>query len=131
MNILVDTGPLYALAVPSDQYYKRAYAEVGKLKQNNLNVVTLYPLIFETYSLLLRRITPAKGHTWLRKTLREVGVLSPNAQDYADAVQKVTAYSDQALSLYDGLLTVMSERLELPIWTFDSDFDVMGANVWR
>ena len=96
-----------------------------------MNVVTLYPILFETYSLLLRRLTPARAQQWLEKTIQEVGVLSPNAQDYQDAVQKVTSYSDQSFSLYDGLLAAMSGRLEMPIWTFDADFDVMRADVWR
>lgn len=131
MNILADTGPLYALATPSDQYHERAYTEVGKLRQSSLSVITLYPILFETYSLLLRRLTPARAHQWLEKTLQEVGVLSPSGRDYQDAVQRVAVYSDQTLSLYDGLLAVMSERLELPIWTFDTDFDTMQADVWR
>ena len=127
----MDTGPLYALAIASDQYHERAYEEVERLRRNNLQVMTLYPIVFEAYSLLLRRMTPARTHEWLEKTLSEVGVLSPSGQDYEDAVRKVMAYSDQVLSLYDGLLAAMSERLELLIWTFDADFDVMKANVWR
>lgn len=123
-------GPLYALAIPSDQHHERAYMEVKRLRQPRLNVVTLYPILFETYSLLLRRLTPARAQQWVEKTVQEVGMLSPNGQDYRDAVQKVASYSDQ-ISLYDGLLAVMSERLELPIWTFDADFDVMRADVWR
>ena len=115
MTILVDTGPLYALAVPSDQYHKRAYAEVETLRRGSWQVTTLYPIVFETHSLLLRRMTPARAHEWLDKTLQEVNMLSPRAQDYRDAVHKVTAYADQTLSLFDGLLAVTSERLELPI----------------
>lgn len=104
--------------------------EVKRLRRLRLNVVTLYPILFETYSLLLRRLTPARAQQWVEKTVQEVGMLSPNGQDYRDAVQKVASYSDQ-ISLYDGLLAVMSERLELPIWTFDADFDVMRTDVWR
>jgi predicted nucleic acid-binding protein len=33
--------------------------------------------------------------------------------------------------LFDALLATLSDRLGLAVWTFDSDFDVLGANVWR
>ncbi len=129
--ILVDSGPLYALAIPSDQYHGRAYLEAQKLERSQLTVMTPYPTLFETYSLLLRRLPPERAHQWLHSTTQQVGVLSPEVGDYDSAMLKVMGYKDQALSLYDGLLTVLSERLQVPIWTFDADFDVMGAEVWR
>lgn len=129
--VLVDTGPLYALATSSDQYHARAYAEVRKLEHDRLAVVTSYPTLFETYSLLLRRLLPERAHEWLRVTTQQVGILSPEARDYDGAIRKVMRYQDQTLSLHDGLLAVLGERLGLPIWTFDADFDMMGVEVWR
>jgi predicted nucleic acid-binding protein len=129
--VLIDTGPLYALAVPSDQYHERAYREWRDLKREHRSVMTPYPTVFETYSLLLRRLTPERAHTWLHATLEQVGLLTPNAQDYHSAALRPTRYRDQAISLYDALLVVLGERLDVPIWTFDADMDVMGAEVWR
>lgn len=38
---------------------------------------------------------------------------------------------DQTISFFDALLAEMASVLELPVWTYDSDFDVMGVAVWR
>jgi predicted nucleic acid-binding protein len=119
------------LATPSDQYHRRAYTEIQKLERDQLTVMAPYPTLFETYSLLLRRLLSERAHEWLRVTMQQVGTLAPEARDYDSAIRKVMSYQDQKLSLYDGLLAVLSERLELSIWTFDADFDVMGAEVWR
>lgn len=40
-------------------------------------------------------------------------------------------YPDQSITLFDAILAVLSDRLALPIWTFDHHFDVMGSDVWR
>jgi predicted nucleic acid-binding protein len=47
------------------------------------------------------------------------------------AVQYIQRYSDQPITLADGVLAVLSQRLSLPVWTFDHHFDVMRANRWR
>ena len=40
-------------------------------------------------------------------------------------------YRDQDLSLFDAIAAVVSERLSLPVWTYDHHFDVIRADVWR
>ena len=131
LALLVDTGPLYALATPSDQYHTRAYRELAAIQDARLALATCYPALFETFSLLQRRVSPKRTHLWLNKTVNEVDLLTPSESDYRQAAAKVQSYPDQQLSLFDALLAVLSEQLSFAIWTFDSDFDVMGANVWR
>lgn len=33
--------------------------------------------------------------------------------------------------MFDALVAVVSDRLSVPVWTCDHDFDVMGVSVWR
>ncbi len=40
-------------------------------------------------------------------------------------------YQDQDLSLFDAIAAVVSERLSLPVWTYDYHFEVMRVEVWR
>jgi hypothetical protein len=38
---------------------------------------------------------------------------------------------EQVISLFEAVLAVLSEHLDILLWTFDSDFDVMRVFVWR
>ena len=129
--VLADTGPLLALTVRQDQFHLRALEERRRLQQENLRVVVGYPTLYETYSLLLRHIRPSAAHRWRQQLAQNLGHLTPTVADYEAAAREVERYADQALSLFDGMVAVLSERLEVPIWTFDADFDVMRADVWR
>lgn len=129
--VLVDTGPLLALTVRQDQFYRRALEERRRLQQENFSVVVGYPTLYETYSLLLRHLKPSAAHRWRQQLTQSLGYLTPTTEDFEAAARKVERYSDQTLSLFDGMVAVLSERLAGPIWTFDADFDVMQADVWR
>jgi predicted nucleic acid-binding protein len=129
--ILADTGPLYALRDPDDQFHNRAHEESRRFEQAGLSVVILWPTLLESYGLVLRRLTLADAQHWLAETRDGAQLINPTPEDYRQATERVRRYPDQPIILFDALVAVMSERLELPIWTFDHHFDVMRANVWR
>ena len=58
-------------------------------------------------------------------------IIAPEAEDVAAAMQLPSRYRDQPITLFDAILAVMSDRLALPVWTFDFHFDVMQVSVWR
>lgn len=33
--------------------------------------------------------------------------------------------------MFDAVGAALSKRLDVPVWTCDADFDVLGAKVWR
>ena len=129
--VLADTGPLYALAVPSDQYHERAREGEKRLIQQSLRVCVNHATLFETQSLLLRRVSPTSTARWQQQLAYGASLIAPKPEDFEEAIEKTKRFPDQTLSYFDSLLAVLSERLELHIWTFDIDFDVMGARVWR
>lgn len=129
--VLADTGPLYALAISSDQYHEKAREGERQLIRQGLRVFVNYATPFETQSLLLRRVTPATAARWQQQLTQGSSFIAPRPEDFESAIEKTKRFPDQTLSYFDCLLTVLSERLELPIWTFDADFDVMKADVWR
>jgi predicted nucleic acid-binding protein len=48
-----------------------------------------------------------------------------------DAVAATSArYRDQAISLYDLTLAVLAEELDLPVWSYDRHFDLLGVATW-
>lgn len=129
--VLVDTGPLLALADPSDQYHDRAHETLGRLASTDRGLLFSYPVVSETYTLLLRHLKPAFAQRWLGAIETGASLVNPTDRDYLDAIRLLRRYGDQAISLVDATLAILSKRLELPVWTFDRDFDVLRVEVWR
>ena len=127
--ILVDTGPLYALAMRRDALHERAHEELVALRPQGLMMSTSN--LLETQSLLLRRETPAFVSSYINALLKGNDLINPSTEDYLQAQTLLGRFEDQRISLFDAVLVVLSETLNLPIWTFDTDFDVMRARVWR
>ncbi|MBI3666300.1 MAG: hypothetical protein HY236_08765 [Acidobacteria bacterium] len=131
LAILADTGPLYAAADPSDQYHRRAHEELRRLGKQGHSVVIAYPTLLEAYTLVLRRLGPEFAHAWLEEVLTGSGLINPTARDYSEAARRTRDYPDQPLTLFDTVLAVLSERLALPIWTYDRHFEMMRMKLWR
>ena len=52
--VLVDTGPLYAIADPADQYHNRARKELLAIQDRDRQILVLYPTLMEAYTLMAR-----------------------------------------------------------------------------
>lgn len=128
--ILTDTGPLYALMDPDDGHHTRARTGLADLDARGVRLMALYPTLMEAHSLILRRLGTTPALRWLDEFRGGAGTLIPRNDDYAGAIERLARFPDQRISLFDALLAEVSAAFELPVWTYDSDFDVMGIEVW-
>jgi predicted nucleic acid-binding protein len=129
--VLADTGPLYALADPSDQFHKRASAELAAIEKRGFAVAAAYPNICEAYTLVLRRLGNAYARQWLADLLAGAFLVNPESPDYALAAAQLDRFEDQPVTLVDAVITVLASRLRLSVWTFDRHFTTMRVRVWR
>jgi uncharacterized protein len=129
--VLVDTGPLYAARDSSDTYHSRAHDELARLRAQNLKVVVPYPILLESYSLVMRKLGNTEAHALLAEVTSTSILTNAMEDDYQDATVTILPYRNQDLTLFDTVLAAMSDRLEAPVWTFDHHFDVMRVSVWR
>ena len=129
--MLADTGPLYALTDPSDQYHARSRAELTVIETRNSTVAVSYATLCETHTLVLRRLGGAYARQWLDEMLDGALLLNPEAADYSQAAAQLTKFSDHQITLVDAVTVALSRRLEIPIWTFDRHFTTMRTKVWR
>jgi len=129
--VLADTGPLYAAVDPTDHYHLQAQRELAKLQRERLTVGVAYSTLIESYTLVLRRVGLQTAHGWLEEIQSGVVLINPTPDDYLAVASRIRAYSDQPLTMFDGVLVVLSKRLGLSVWTYDYHFDLMRANVWR
>jgi predicted nucleic acid-binding protein len=129
--VLADTGPLYALADPSDQFHDRAHRELENIVSRNNSVLVVFPVLCEAHTLVLRRLGGRYAASWLSEMLSGTLPVNPDTNDYLDATAGLRKYSDHPITLVDALLARMTRRLEAPVWTFDRHFVTMRTSVWK
>ena len=130
-SVIADTGPLYALLNASDQYHERAQLELGQIETDKLVILVPYPVYLESYSLVLYRLGFKSAQTFAKELEQGVDFINPLPSEYTAAMQKTARFPDQRITLCDAVTAVLSERLNLPVWTYDYHFDVMQVLVWR
>lgn len=129
--LLADAGPLYALLDPSDQYHERAVAEGTKLVEAGYDVAIAYPTLHEVHSLVLYRLSRMAAMKFLGEAEERTTFLAPTGSHYRTAIERLSRYPDQSLSLADAVVGVLAEQLRLPVWSYDHHFDIMRISVWR
>jgi predicted nucleic acid-binding protein len=130
-SVLADTGPLYAAADPDDQYHERAQRELKRLNRDRRSVVVVYPILLQSYTLVLCRLGKEVASTWLGETMAGASFVNPAAEDYGAATAKVLSFKDQPITVFDATVAVLAQRTGLQVWTYDHHFDVMRVPVWR
>ncbi len=129
--VLADTGPLYALADPSDPYHARATAELEAIAKRSLTVAVSYVTLCEAHALVLRRLGGAYSRGWLAEVLDGTVLLSPEPGDYLLAAAELEQFPDHLITLVDAVTAALSRRLQVPVWAFDRHFTTMRASIWR
>jgi predicted nucleic acid-binding protein len=130
-GVLADTGPLYAAVDRNDQFHRRAQTELNRLSQSQLGILIAFPTLFEAHALILRRLGEQTSFNWLKEIGAGATLVAPNLEDYRAAQAKLFKYPDQAITLYDALVSVLAARAKVPVWTYDHHFDAMRTRVWR
>ena len=128
--VLADTGPLYALADPSDQYHARARRDLAAITVHRYRVLIGYPVLCEAHTLVLRRLGHRYSRQWLAETLAGTHLVNPDPGDYLGAVSRLERLREQPITLVDAVTAVLADRLEVPVWSFDRHFSTMGSARW-
>jgi len=79
----------------------------------------------------MQRLSIVVAHQWLDEVTSAAALILPTSDDYASAMRRLRAYTDQRLTLTDLVLATISVRLGAPVWTYDHHFDLLQTAVWR
>jgi len=67
--VLADTGPLYAALDSNDQHHRRAQEDLQRLTHERREVIIAYPILVESYRLVLYRLGKQTASAWLNETM--------------------------------------------------------------
>lgn len=65
------------------------------------------------------------------RLITQTNLLNPTSNDYQEALELIARFPDQSITLFDGVTAILARNMNLPVWTYDYHFDVMGIQVWR
>jgi predicted nucleic acid-binding protein len=128
--VLADAGPLYAAVDPHDAHHKRARLELQQLSRRSFEVMICFPTLLEAYSLVRSRLGPVVALRWLAE-MSDAALVNPGPEDYRQAIDRLHAFSDQSISLFDSTVAILASRMGVQVWTYDQHFEVMRIPVWR
>ncbi|MGK7890755.1 MAG: type II toxin-antitoxin system VapC family toxin [Leptolyngbyaceae cyanobacterium] len=129
--VIVDTGPLYAEIDQSDQYHQQARSQLMSLNQNHTQLIIPYPIFLESHKLVLYKCGNYVANVFVNRIKSETNLVNPTVQDYQLAHNLLSQFPDQKITLFDAIVAILSQQFNIPVWTYDYHFDIMGIEVWR
>jgi predicted nucleic acid-binding protein len=107
-----------------------ALRQLKELTRARTEVLIAYPILLESYSLLLFRLGRNAASGWLNE-ISGAALVNPAPEDYVRAFTIVQSLADQRITLVDATLAALAARLRLEVWTYDHHFDAMQVRIWR
>jgi hypothetical protein len=124
MAIIVDTGPLYALADEDDQYHDITKRYVSEIHET---LIIPSPVVPEVCYLLLAHLGAEAELQFLRSLAnREMLLEHPTIKDLERVTEILEQYRDAQFGMVDAAVMAIAERLKIEvILTFDRrDFGI-------
>lgn len=130
LAVVADAGPLYAANDRRDEHHRRALRELHQLSTKQAEILIPYPILLETYALVLYRLGGPAAMGWLDEASESLFV-NPAPDDYSQGLMTIRKFPDQRITLVDATVAAMAYRMGVQVWTYDHLFDVMRVPVWR
>jgi predicted nucleic acid-binding protein len=112
-RLILDAGPLYALAAPKDVAHADAQRGFTQLAQENVDLIAPLPIIFEVFKLLCYRDSPQVARAVLMRMMTMTIVLVGLAETEAIAtfLGQIPTWGG---SLEDASVILLAQKLKCP-----------------
>jgi predicted nucleic acid-binding protein len=117
-RLILDAGPLYALAAPKDVAHEEARQGFTQLAQENVDLIAPLPIIFEVFKLLCYRDSPQVARAVLMQmmTMTIVPVGLAETEAIATFLNQIPTWGG---SLEDASVILLAQKLKCPVWTLN------------
>ena len=131
--IFVDTGPLLARYLTTDQHHEAAVLGWTEIERSSQRWLTSNFVVAETLTLLSRRASASfaaeRGRRLYGSSAFEI--LRPQREDEIAALEAFTRFADKRVSFTDCVSFALMKRNRLRrAFTFDRHFAAAGFEVW-
>jgi predicted nucleic acid-binding protein len=129
--VMIDTGPLIAMYDPSDKRGEDVQSILHLMYQRNIPLYITQLTIAETH----RRILYDLGYKLAYKfvdsvTDGTVNILVASSEDITKAIEIITRYTDQTITLTDAVSMALMLRLGIKdVLSFDWHFSLLNFNL--
>lgn len=121
-KIIVDTGIFYALLDKDDRYHQQAQAEMHTAIAQKLSLYAVYPVIIESYSLILYRLGFETAQRFLKYSQDCITLLNPTPEQYEKAQLELAKHPDQKITLVEAITATVAAEKNLLVWSYDFSF---------
>lgn len=119
-GIVLDAGPLIALAYSADPDHAVSRAGFDTLIRGRARLVAPLPIVFEVYKWLLHQAGARVAQAALVDMRSVLELVFPDPSIFDDVLAMVTALGTRWNgSLEDALVAAVAIRLRLPAWTLN------------
>jgi predicted nucleic acid-binding protein len=118
VRLVLDAGPLYALAAPKDTAHEQAKLGFIQLAQESAELIVPLPIIFEVFKLLSYRDSPQVARMVLVQMM-SMTVIPTNLADVAAISSVLDKFPKWGGSLEDALVVLIAQQTRCPVWTFN------------
>lgn len=95
-----------------------------------LSLYSVYPVIIESYSLILYRLGFETAQRFLKYSQDCITLLNPTPEQYEKAQLELAKYPDQKITLVDAITVIVSAETNSLVWLYDFHFDIMQSKRW-
>lgn len=133
--IVVDTGPLYARLAEDDNNHERAQNVFNAIRRGDLVYRPIYVtgyVLSELATLTIYNLGTEVAIDALERIKRSdlFTAVHPTEEMYAGALQSLSQFDDQQISLADHMTGVVADENDVDsILAFDSDFRTLGYSL--
>ena len=128
LAVLIDTGPLYALADPSDGRHIEANKCVREITRHRFPLFITNLVVAECHRRVLHNLGSRRGLEFLASIHDgRINIVCVERDDSRSAREILERHPDQAISLTDATsLAVMARLGIVKAFSFDRHFDILG-----
>lgn len=118
-RLVLDAGPLIALASSKDHYHQQSVIGFHQLGQVFGEVLTPLPIVFEVYKFVSREASKRAAQQLLNTLYQETVIVPVNEAVFTEIYDFVSQLANWKGSLEDASVILLSQKYDAEIWTID------------